>query len=46
MATFPEWDRVILEHPYDAVDSLSVPSYYEPDDDMNGLMASYTPARP
>lgn len=31
MATFPEWDRVILENLYDAVDYLSVHSYYEPE---------------
>jgi alpha-N-arabinofuranosidase len=41
MSTFPEWDRVILEHLYDAVDYLSVHRYYEPDDDMNSFLASF-----
>lgn len=29
MPTFPEWDRKVLEHTYDAVDYLSLHMYYE-----------------
>ncbi|TCL76409.1 alpha-N-arabinofuranosidase [Hydrogenispora ethanolica] len=28
MATFPEWDRIVLEHLYDQVDYISLHSYY------------------
>lgn len=30
MATYPEWDRVILEHLYDKVDYISLHKYYRP----------------
>ena len=29
MPTFPEWDRIVLEYTYDAVDYLSLHRYYE-----------------
>jgi alpha-N-arabinofuranosidase len=41
MATFPEWDRVILEYLYDKVDYVSLHRYYEPDDDINSFLASF-----
>ncbi len=33
MDTFPEWDRVVLEHTYDQVDYLSMHRYYEYSED-------------
>ncbi len=33
MKTFPEWDRVVLEHTYRAVDYLSMHRYYMYDED-------------
>ena len=32
MKTFPEWDRTVLEHTYEAVDYLSMHRYYQYDD--------------
>ena len=32
MKTFPEWDRVVLEHTYEAVDYLSMHRYYQYDE--------------
>ncbi len=32
MKTFPEWDRIVLEHTYRAVDYLSMHRYYEYDE--------------
>lgn len=31
MASFPDWDRVVLEHTYDAVDYLALHQYYPAD---------------
>ena len=33
MKSFPEWDRVVLEHTYEAVDYLSMHRYYQYDED-------------
>lgn len=41
MPTFPEWDRIILEHLYDIVDYVSLHRYYELDDDINSFLASF-----
>ena len=51
METFPEWDRVVLEHTYQNVDYLSMHRYYQYDkgelenflgsaDDMNGFIGT------
>lgn len=45
MPTYPEWDRVVLEHAYEYVDYISLHKYYEfPDRDkskVSDFLASY-----
>jgi alpha-L-arabinofuranosidase len=41
MPTFPEWDRVVLEHTYDDVDYISCHGYYE---EKNGDLGSFLAA--
>lgn len=45
MPTYPEWDRVVLEHTYDNIDYLSLHKYYEfPDFDksrVSDFLASF-----
>ena len=41
MPTFPQWDRVVLEHTYDDVDYISCHGYYqEKDGDLGSFLAS------
>lgn len=40
MATFPEWERIVLEECYEQVDYLSIHSYYgNPEDDIANFLA-------
>lgn len=41
MPTFPEWDRVVLEHTYDSVDYLSLHMYYENFGNDQDFLASF-----
>lgn len=41
MATFPEWDRVILETLYDYVDYISLHRYYEYEGDINNFLGAF-----
>lgn len=41
MPTFPEWDRIVLEHTYDAVDYLSLHMYYENFGNNRDFLASF-----
>ncbi len=39
--TFPEWDRVVLEHTYEAVDYLSMHRYYMYDEDRDDPLMDF-----
>lgn len=41
MPTFPEWDRIVLEHTYEQVDYLSLHSYYGDKNGPESLLYSY-----
>ena len=41
MPTWPEWDRIVLEHTYDVVDYLSIHRYYENPGDDDDFLASH-----
>ncbi len=41
MATYPEWDRVVLEHTYEHVDYLSLHRYYENLGNDRDFLASF-----
>jgi alpha-N-arabinofuranosidase len=41
LPTYPEWDRVVLEHTYDNVDYLSLHRYYENLGDERDFLASF-----
>ena len=41
MATFPEWDRIILETLYDYVDYISLHRYCEYEGDINNFLGSF-----
>lgn len=41
MPTYPEWDRIVLEHTYEAVDYLSLHRYYENFDNNTEFLASF-----
>ncbi|PAD66679.1 alpha-N-arabinofuranosidase [Bacillus sp. 7586-K] len=41
MPTFPEWDRVVLEHLYEHVDYISCHRYYENLGDTNDFLGSF-----
>ncbi len=41
MPTYPEWDRVILEHSYDWADYVSIHRYYENFGDDDDFLASF-----
>ncbi|MEG6572108.1 alpha-N-arabinofuranosidase [[Clostridium] cellulosi] len=41
LSTYPEWDRVVLEHVYDYVDYISMHRYYENEGDVNDFLASF-----
>jgi alpha-L-arabinofuranosidase len=41
LPTYPEWDRVVLEHVYDNVDYISLHRYYENDGDIGDFLASF-----
>ncbi|MBP3909101.1 MAG: alpha-N-arabinofuranosidase [Turicibacter sp.] len=42
MPTYPEWDRIVLEHTYELVDYLSLHRYYENEgNDMDFLSSFY-----
>ena len=42
MDSYPEWDRVVLEHTYDQVDFLSMHRYYEYGGNLEDFLASPT----
>jgi len=41
MATFPEWDRIVLEHTYDLADYISLHSYYSFRENRFDYLASF-----
>ena len=41
MPTWPEWDRIVLEHTYDLADYLSIHRYYENQGDDDDFLASF-----
>ncbi|MDR3115309.1 MAG: alpha-N-arabinofuranosidase [Treponema sp.] len=41
MPSYPEWDRIILEHAYEQVDYLSLHSYYENFGNDDDFLASF-----
>ena len=41
MPTWPEWDRVVLEHTYDLADCLSIHRYYENTGDADSFLSSF-----
>ena len=41
MPTWPEWDRVVLEHTYDLADALSIHRYYENGGDAADFLAVF-----
>lgn len=41
MPTYPEWDRIVLEHTYDKVDFLSLHRYYENFNNNDDFLASF-----
>ncbi|MDN5314187.1 MAG: alpha-L-arabinofuranosidase [Clostridiales bacterium] len=40
--TYPEWDRIVLEHVYNDVEYLSLHRYYENEGNLNDFLASST----
>lgn len=42
IATFPEWDRIILETLYEHVDYISLHAYYEYEGDINNFLGSFS----
>ena len=40
-ATFPEWDRIVLEHTYDTADYISLHRYYENTGSDKDFLASF-----
>lgn len=41
LQTYPEWDRIVLEHVYENVDYLSLHRYYENEGDIGDFLASF-----
>lgn len=41
MPTYPEWDRIVLEHVYDLADYISLHRYYENEGDISSFLASF-----
>lgn len=41
MPTYPEWDRLVLEHTYEHVDFLSLHCYWEDFDSVDDFLASH-----
>ncbi len=41
LPTYPEWDRVVLEHTYDQVDYISMHRYYENEGNVADFLASF-----
>ena len=41
MPTYPEWDRIILEHTYDYADYISIHRYFENFGDDDSFLASF-----
>ncbi len=41
MPTFPDWDRIVLEHTYDYIDYISLHRYYENLGDIDDFLASF-----
>ncbi|VBB07369.1 Hypothetical protein LUCI_2613 [Lucifera butyrica] len=41
MATYPEWDRVVLEHTYEQADYISMHRYYENEGSIENFLASF-----
>jgi alpha-N-arabinofuranosidase len=41
MATYPEWDRIVLEHTYEHVDYISLHRYYENEGSVENFLASF-----
>ena len=41
MPTYPEWDRIVLEHTYDLADFISIHRYFENKGDDDDFLASF-----
>ncbi len=41
MPTYPEWDRIVLEHTYEHVDYISMHRYYENEGSVTDFLASF-----
>lgn len=41
LPTYPEWDRIVLEHLYDHVDYISMHRYYENEGNLEDFLASF-----
>ena len=41
MPTYPEWDRIVLEHTYDLADYISIHRYFENKGDDDDFLASF-----
>jgi alpha-N-arabinofuranosidase len=41
MLTYPEWDRIVLEHVYDHVEYISLHRYYENEGNIENFLASF-----
>ena len=41
MPSYPEWDRIVLEHTYDMADYLSIHRYYENKGDADAFLSSF-----
>ncbi|AIF50488.1 alpha-N-arabinofuranosidase [Pelosinus sp. UFO1] len=41
MPTYPEWDRIVLEHTYEQVDYISLHRYYENEGCIEDFLASF-----
>lgn len=41
MPTYPEWDRIVLEHTYDVADFISIHRYFENRGDDDDFLASF-----
>jgi alpha-N-arabinofuranosidase len=39
--TYPEWDRIVLEHTYEQVDYISMHRYYENEGDVQSFLAAF-----
>ncbi|RPJ07713.1 MAG: alpha-N-arabinofuranosidase, partial [Spirochaetaceae bacterium] len=41
LGSYPEWDRIVLEHPFEQLVFISLHRYYENEGDIGSFLASY-----